>query len=88
MQTSAFIYGLKQASRTWNRRFDEVVNKFGFIKNTYEACVYKSLSWSAIAFLVLYVDDIFLIGNNVHFLNKAKDYLKSSFSIKVKQCTY
>ena len=27
------IYGLKQASRTWNRRFDEVVKEFGFVKN-------------------------------------------------------
>jgi hypothetical protein len=27
------IYGLKQASRNWNLRFDEVVKGFGFIKN-------------------------------------------------------
>ena len=26
------IYGLKQASRSWNIRFDEVVKGFGFIK--------------------------------------------------------
>ena len=26
------IYGLKQASRTWNHRFDEEIKKFGFIK--------------------------------------------------------
>jgi hypothetical protein len=37
---------------------------------------------SAIAFLGLYVDDILLIGNNVPFLNKVKDYLKSKFSMK------
>jgi hypothetical protein len=35
-----------------------------------------------VAFLVLYVDDILLIGNNVPFLNKVKDYLKSKFSMK------
>ena len=27
------IYGLKQASQSWNIRFDEVVKGFGFIKN-------------------------------------------------------
>jgi hypothetical protein len=27
------IYGLKQASRSWNILFDEVVKGFGFIKN-------------------------------------------------------
>ncbi|PKH65048.1 hypothetical protein CRG98_050175 [Punica granatum] len=49
------IYGLKQASRSWNRRFDEVIKSFGFIKNEDEPCVYKKASGSMIAFLVLYV---------------------------------
>ena len=26
------IYGLKQASRSWNLRFDEAVKEFGFLK--------------------------------------------------------
>ena len=38
------IYGLKQASRSWNIRFDEVVKGFDFIKNEEEACVYKKES--------------------------------------------
>jgi hypothetical protein len=61
------IYGLKQASRSWNIRFDEVVKGFGFIKNE-EPCVYKRVSRSALVFLVLYVDDILLIGNDVPML--------------------
>ena len=73
------IYGLKQASQSWNLRFDEVVRGFGFIKNTEESCVYKKVSGSAIVFLILYVDDILLIGNDVTFLNEVKDSLKSSF---------
>ena len=40
------IYGLKQASRSWNKRFNEAVNKFGFIKNQDESCVYKKVSGS------------------------------------------
>ncbi|WVZ58918.1 hypothetical protein U9M48_009137 [Paspalum notatum var. saurae] len=35
------IYGLKQASRSWNLCFDEVVKGFGFIKNVEEPCVYN-----------------------------------------------
>src|SRR6266498_5634338 len=58
------IYGLKQASRSWNLRFDEVVKEFGFIKNEEEPCLYKKAKGSALAFLVLYVDDILLIGND------------------------
>ena len=31
------IYGLKQASRSWNLRFDQVIKSFGFVPNFYEA---------------------------------------------------
>ena len=48
------IYGLKQASRRWNIRFDETIKEFGFIKNIDEPCIYKRVSGSAVTFLVLY----------------------------------
>ncbi|KAL0405227.1 UNVERIFIED_CONTAM: hypothetical protein Slati_3836600 [Sesamum latifolium] len=38
------IYGLKQASRSWNLRFDEAIKEFGFLRNPEEACVYK-IEW-------------------------------------------
>ena len=52
------IYGLKQASRSWNIRFDKTIKEFGFSQNLDEPCVYKKTSGSAIVFIVLYVDDI------------------------------
>ena len=66
------IYGLKQASRSWNMRFDEIIRSYDFIKNEDEPCVYKKISGSAIIFLVLYVDDILLIGNDVGMLSSVK----------------
>lgn len=59
------IYGLKQASRSCNLHFDEIVRQFGFIKNEDELYVYKKVSRSAIIFVVLYVDDILLIENDI-----------------------
>lgn len=76
------IYGLKQASRSWNLQFDEVIKAFGFVQNVEEFCVYKKLSGSSVAFLVLYVDDILLIGNDVKFLESVKEYLNGQFSMK------
>src|SRR4051794_13839195 len=32
------IYGLKQASRSWNQHFDKVIKNFGFIQNYKEVC--------------------------------------------------
>jgi len=40
------IYGVKQASRSWNLRFDEVVKKFDFIRCEEKFYVYKKFSGS------------------------------------------
>jgi hypothetical protein len=76
------IYGLKQASQSWNLRFDEDIKAFGFVQNLEESCIYKKISGSSVAFLVLYVDVILLIGNDVEMLNSVKEYLNSTFSMK------
>ena len=76
------IYGLKQASRSWNLRFDEAIKEFGFIKNEDEPCVYKKVSGSAVVFLLLYVDDILLIGNDIPTLQNVKSWLGNCFSKK------
>ena len=59
------IYGLKQASRSWNLRFNDAIIEFNFSKNENEPCVYKKVSGSTIIFLVLYVDDTLLIENDI-----------------------
>ncbi|GKA80615.1 retrotransposon protein, putative, ty1-copia subclass [Tanacetum coccineum] len=50
------IYGLKQASRQWNKHFDDEIKKFGFSQNVDEPCVYLKASGSNVTFLILYVD--------------------------------
>jgi hypothetical protein len=76
------IYGLVQASRSWNIRFDEVIKAYGFVQTYGEACIYKKVSGSSVAFLILYVDDILLIGNDIEFLDGIKGYLNKNFSMK------
>lgn len=76
------IYGLVQASRSWNKRFDEVIKAFGFIQVVGESCIDKKVSGSSVVFIILYADDILLIGNNVELLESIKDYLNKSFSMK------
>ena len=71
-----------EASISELERFDEVVTGLGFIKSEKDACLYKKLSGSSIVFLILYVDDIFLIGNNVSMLNSVKESLNGKFSMK------
>jgi len=59
------IYGLKQASRSWNIYFNKMIRMYGFVKNGEESCIYKWVNNSVVIFLVLYADDILLIGNDI-----------------------
>ena len=45
-------------------------------------CVYKKVSGSTITFLVLYVNDILLIGNDTGAMSSIKVWLSSHFAMK------
>ncbi|KAL0345652.1 UNVERIFIED_CONTAM: hypothetical protein Sradi_4396500 [Sesamum radiatum] len=51
-------------------------------KNDFDPCVYKKVSGSSVAFLVLYVDDILFNENGVKILGDTKAWLSTQFSIK------
>ena len=76
------IYGLKQAYRSWNLRFDQTVKTYGFEQSVDEPCVYKHFKDNKIVFLVLYVDDILFIGNNTGILTLVKVWLAKQFDMK------
>nr|GEV96777.1 retrotransposon protein, putative, Ty1-copia subclass [Tanacetum cinerariifolium] len=76
------IYELKQASREWNKRFDDEIKKFGFTQNRDEPCVYLKASGSNVTFLILYVDDILIMRNNIPMLQDVKSYLGRCFAMK------
>nr|GEY58062.1 putative retrotransposon protein [Tanacetum cinerariifolium] len=56
--------------------------KFGFTQNRDEPCVYLKASGSNITFLILYVDDILIMGNNILMLQSVKTYLGRCFAMK------
>ncbi|KAL2232467.1 UNVERIFIED_CONTAM: Retrovirus-related Pol polyprotein from transposon TNT 1-94 [Sesamum indicum] len=59
--------------------FDEIIWGYDFIKNEFDPYIYKKISGSSVPYLVLYFDDILLIGNDVKMLG---DILSSKFSMK------
>nr|GEX66600.1 retrotransposon protein, putative, Ty1-copia subclass [Tanacetum cinerariifolium] len=62
------IYGLKQVSRSWNKRFDDEIKKFGFAQNLDEPCVYQKASGSNVTFLILYDlgEATFILGIKIY----------------------
>ena len=77
------IYGLKQASRQWHKKFDDFVLRNGFERSSYDECVYiKRKKGVAVAYLLLYVDDMLVAGASKAEVQKVKDDLSLAFEMK------
>ncbi|GJS79939.1 retrotransposon protein, putative, ty1-copia subclass [Tanacetum coccineum] len=76
------LYGETEHKSNGNKRFDDEIKKFNFTQNPDEPCVYLKASGSYVAILILYVDDILLMGNNIPMLQDVKSYLRRSFAMK------
>ena len=46
------IYGLVQASWSWNIRFNELIKAYSFIQTCSEACIFNKVSGSTTTFLI------------------------------------
>ena len=55
---------------------------YGFEQSIDEPCVYSKIKDGKVVFLILYVDDILIIGNDVGSLKSVKMWLTKQFQIK------
>ncbi|KAJ0481517.1 putative RNA-directed DNA polymerase [Helianthus annuus] len=76
------IYGLKQASGNWYKKFTKSLVELGFrqSKADYSLFIYKSKRSYVAAFI--YVDDVVIVGNDSVKIQHTKDQLDEMFSIK------
>jgi len=76
------IYVLKEASRQWYLKFDEVACSHDFVECKMDKCVYVEQIGGRFVFLVLYVDDVLLVSNEARFLQDTKNFSSKRFDIK------
>ena len=76
------IYGLKQASRQWNKRFHDAMVQDQYRVLNEDHCVYIKTSKDGFVILSLYVDDILLTGNHKAFIESTKRWLSINFDMK------
>lgn len=55
------IYGLKQSSRSWYQRVDELLQSLGYKKSKHEPCLFTKIDNNVKIIIALYVDDFFCI---------------------------
>lgn len=71
------LYGLKESPRRWNERFNVFCTNIGLKRSKYDVCLYvKENVW-----LILFVDDILLIGKSED-INKVIKLLQEEFNAK------
>ncbi|KAI9156543.1 hypothetical protein LWI28_008344 [Acer negundo] len=76
------IYGLKQAPRAWYHELREFLLVVGF-KNSYtDTSLFVLNTGGTILYLLIYVDDIILTGNNSAHVDQFVNTLAQRFSLK------
>jgi hypothetical protein len=76
------LYGLKQASRQWNKELNTCLKDIGFIRLYTEVCWYYLKTENYEIHILVYVDDLIVAGNNQTEIFSIKEKLMSSFDMK------
>jgi len=77
------LYGLKQASRCWYKRFDSFIISLGYNKLSLDYCTfYKRFGDNYFIILLLYVDDMLVVGPNKDQIQELKAQLAREFYMK------
>jgi hypothetical protein len=66
------MYGLKQSPRMWYQKIDTYMLGLDFTRSKEDHCVYFKLIGDHLIYLVLYMDDMLLIGNNKEIIQDVK----------------
>nr|KYP74080.1 Retrovirus-related Pol polyprotein from transposon TNT 1-94 [Cajanus cajan] len=77
------LYGLKQASRQWFKRFSTSLKSHGFIQCISDYSLFSFGSGNNIVYLLVYVDDIILAGPSIDTLQKCQNLLHNLFKLNV-----
>lgn len=76
------IYGLKQDPRAWLESLKATLLQFGFTDSKCDLSLFIYKTSSTITYILVYMDDIIIIGNSSSLVDKLIQHLNPSFSLK------
>jgi hypothetical protein len=77
------LHGPKKASRQWYLKFDRFMREQGYSRCHSDHYVYfKKLENGSYIILLLYVDDMLVVGSNMQDINVLKKKVDNSFFMK------
>ena len=77
------LYGLRQASRQWFVKFSTTILSHGFKQSTADTSLFTKGSESEFVALLVYVDDIILVGPNAEEIKKVQLQLQAACKLKI-----
>ena len=69
------LYGLKQAPRAWFAKFSSTIFRLGYTVSPYDSSLFVRCTDKDTILLLLYVDDMIIIGDNLSGIQELKDFL-------------
>ncbi|RVX10168.1 Retrovirus-related Pol polyprotein from transposon RE1 [Vitis vinifera] len=76
------LYGLKQASRQWFAKFSEAIQFADYAQSRADYSLFTRKQGKSFTALLIYVDDILIIGNDPVSIPTTKFFLHSHFHLK------
>lgn len=76
------LYGLKQASRKWYEKLAAHLIHLGYTQTASDYSLFVKFQGDMFTGLLVYVDDVILVGNSLLEFQMVKDSLHSAFGIK------
>ena len=76
------LYGLKQCPRSWFGRFTKSMRSFGYHQSNSDHTLFLKKQHGKIIALIMYVDDMVVIGNDSDERKALQSYLSSKFEMK------
>lgn len=78
------LYGLRQAPRNWNKKFNFFLEKFNLKRSKIDQCLYYTEDMSLL--LVIYVDDGIVASRDKNLMRQLIAHLEANFELKVNSC--
>ena len=75
------LYGLRQAPRAWNFKLDKELSALGFVRSKLDNTVYKRSSKDSLLIVIVYVDDLIILGPKIEDINRFKVEMKLKFNM-------
>lgn len=76
------IYGLKRSPKNWNDKFNKVMEREGFYRSHNDTCLYYRFSNNVKLYVLIYVDDLIIVGNDLEEVKSFKTQLSLYFKMK------